>query len=215
MASRLKEDEKNERVIRGLLKLEPNRRCINCNNLGPQYVCTNFWMFVCTNCSGIHQKFTHRVNSNVDRFQDFIKHVYVDRRFTGEKPNDKPPRVKVGDKDDFYKGGGSKSPPYEDAYERYSDRSSPGGRSPGYDQESRQYGDYRRSLGRPPIINDWRCEDRRISDGDYKVESQSSERAKDMGSSIYCAATCCATNKFMHLHWGQGHTWGIKCQLTC
>nr|KYP35385.1 putative ADP-ribosylation factor GTPase-activating protein AGD14 [Cajanus cajan] len=63
MASRLKEDEKNERVIRGLLKLEPNRRCINCNNLGPQYVCTNFWMFVCTNCSGIHQKFTHRVNN--------------------------------------------------------------------------------------------------------------------------------------------------------
>nr|KYP49304.1 putative ADP-ribosylation factor GTPase-activating protein AGD14 [Cajanus cajan] len=225
MTSRLKEDEKNERVIRGLLKLQPNRRCINCNSLGPQYVCTNFWTFVCTNCSGIHREFTHRVksvsmakftsqevsalqeggnqrakeiyfkewdaqrhsfpdSSNVDRLRDFIKHVYVDRRFTGEKPNDKPPRVKAGDKDDFYQGGGSKSPPYEDAYERrYSDRSSPGGRSPGYDQESRQYGDYRRSPGRPPIINDWRREDRRISDGDYKVESQSPERAKDVGSS--------------------------------
>jgi len=33
MASRLKEDEKNERIIRGLLKLTPNRRCINCNSL--------------------------------------------------------------------------------------------------------------------------------------------------------------------------------------
>ncbi|XP_057733589.1 probable ADP-ribosylation factor GTPase-activating protein AGD14 [Arachis stenosperma] len=230
MASRLKEDEKNERVIRGLLKLEPNRRCINCNSLGPQYVCTNFWTFVCTNCSGIHREFTHRVksismakftsqevnalqgggnqrakeiyfkewdaqrnsfpdSSNVDRLRDFIKHVYVDRRFTGERANDKPPRGK-GDNDiyenrrnDMYQGG-SRSPPYEDTYERrYSDRSSSGGRSPGYDQESRQYGDYGRSPGRPPIVNDWRREDRRVSDGDYKVENQSPDRARDVGSS--------------------------------
>ncbi|KAK7314503.1 hypothetical protein VNO77_33028 [Canavalia gladiata] len=223
MASRLKEDEKNERVIRSLLKLQPNRRCINCNSLGPQYVCTNFWTFVCTNCSGIHREFTHRVksvsmakftsqevsalqsggnqrakeiyfkewdaqrhsfpdSSNVDRLRDFIKHVYVDRRFTGEKTYDKPPRVK-GEKDDLYQGG-SKSPPYEDAYERrYGDRSSPGGRSPGYDQETRRYGDSKRSPGRPPIINDWRHEDRRISDGDYKAESQSPERAKDQDPS--------------------------------
>ncbi|KAL5161180.1 Arf-GAP domain and FG repeat-containing protein 2 [Glycine soja] len=323
MASRMKEDEKNERVIRGLLKLQHNRRCINCNSLGhqlrfcklhaviqpilrgepevvrvgaqnelhhvdfsdadpklpqkrdhgrfthysktrhirrvgaphchdatvchdsnrcsyvgPQYVCTNFWTFVCTNCSGIHREFTHRVKSvsmakftsqevsalqeggnqrakeiyfkewdaqrhsfpdsrmhhsfilismvgasNVDRLRDFIKHVYVDRRFTGDKTNDKPPRAKPGDKDDFYQGG-SRSPPYEDTYERrYNDRSSPGGRSPGYDQESRQYGDYKKSPGRPPLINDWRREDRRTSDGDYKLESQSPERAKDVDSS--------------------------------
>ena len=32
--------------------------------------------------------------SNVDRLRDFIKHVYVDRRFTGDKTNDKPPRAK-------------------------------------------------------------------------------------------------------------------------
>ncbi|MED6135663.1 hypothetical protein PIB30_048822 [Stylosanthes scabra] len=195
MASRLKEDEKNERVIRGLLKLEPNRRCINCNSLGPQYVCTNFWTFVCTNCSGIHREFTHRVksismakftsqevnalqaggnqrakeiyfkewdaqrnsfpdSSNVDRLRDFIKHVYVDRRFSGERANDKPPRGK-GD-NDMYQGG-SRSPP--------------------------QYGDYGRSPGRPPIVNDWRREDRRVSDGDYKVENQSPDRARDVGSS--------------------------------
>lgn len=100
-------------------------------------------------------------------------------------------RVIQGDKDDSYENrraeayqGGSRSPPYEDTYERrYSDRSSPGGRSPGYDQESRQYGDYKRSPGRPPIINDWRREDRRTSDGDYKVESQSPERVKDLNSS--------------------------------
>lgn len=33
MASRIKEDEKNERTIRSLLKLPDNRRCINCNSL--------------------------------------------------------------------------------------------------------------------------------------------------------------------------------------
>ncbi|XP_058732310.1 probable ADP-ribosylation factor GTPase-activating protein AGD14 [Vicia villosa] len=240
MTSRFKEDEKNEKIIRGLLKLTPNRRCINCNSLGPQYVCTNFWTFVCTSCSGIHREFTHRVKSvsmakftaqevsalqeggnqhakeiffkewdpqthslpdsnNVDRLRNFIKHVYVDKRFTGERSYDKPPRSQ-GDKDDSYENrrmetyqGGHKSPPYEDTYERrYSDRSSPGGRSPGYDQE-RHYANDKRSPGRPPIVNDWRREDRfgdgrkfedsRISDGGNKIESQSPERAKDLGSS--------------------------------
>lgn len=33
MANRVKEDEKNERTIRSLLKLQENRRCINCNSL--------------------------------------------------------------------------------------------------------------------------------------------------------------------------------------
>ncbi|CAI8619811.1 unnamed protein product [Vicia faba] len=236
MTSRFKEDEKNERIIRGLLKLTPNRRCINCNSLGPQYVCTNFWTFVCTSCSGIHREFTHRVKSvSMAKFtaqevsalqeggnqhakeiffkewdpqthslpdsklRDFIKHVYVDKRFTGERSYDKPPKAQ-GDKDDSYENrrmetyqGGHKSPPYEDTYERrYSDRSSPGGRSPGYDQE-RHYANDKRSPGRPPIINDWRredrfgdgrkFEDRRISDGGNKIESQSPERAKDLGSS--------------------------------
>ncbi|KAL9261691.1 putative ADP-ribosylation factor GTPase-activating protein AGD14 [Drosera capensis] len=63
MGSRFKEDEKNEKIIRGLLKLPANRRCINCNSLGPQYVCTTFATFVCTICSGIHREFTHRVKS--------------------------------------------------------------------------------------------------------------------------------------------------------
>ncbi|OMO58062.1 Arf GTPase activating protein [Corchorus olitorius] len=255
MASRLKEDEKNERIIRGLLKQPENRRCINCNSLGPQYVCTNFWTFVCTTCSGIHREFTHRVksvsmakftsqevsalqeggnqrakeiyfkewdpqrnslpdSSNVDRLRDFIKHVYVDRRFSGERTYDKPPRGRMGDKEDSYDNrrtdgyrGGSRSPPYEDSYGRYSDRSSPGGRndernsrygyderrSPGYDQESRQYGDNRKSPARPEVVNDWRredrfangrkAEDRRISDGDPKLEGRSPDRPKDLESS--------------------------------
>ncbi|KAL6525558.1 putative ADP-ribosylation factor GTPase-activating protein agd14 [Orobanche hederae] len=50
-----REEERNEKIIRGLMKLPPNRRCINCNSLGPQYVCTNFWTFVCITCSGIQK----------------------------------------------------------------------------------------------------------------------------------------------------------------
>ncbi|XP_052198979.1 probable ADP-ribosylation factor GTPase-activating protein AGD14 [Diospyros lotus] len=236
MANRVKEDEKNERIIRNLLKLPDNRRCINCNSLGPQYVCTNFWTFVCTTCSGIHREFTHRVksvsmakftsqevsalqaggnarakeiyfkewdsqrsvpdSSNVERLRDFIKHVYVDRRYTGDKSFDKPPRMKMGEAEDTYENrrdtyqGGSRSPPYEDAYERrYSDRPSPGGRSPGYDQESRQYGDFGRSPARTEIVNDWRREDRfgngrksddsRISDGSSKLGGRSPDHQKD------------------------------------
>ncbi|XP_071737241.1 uncharacterized protein [Rutidosis leptorrhynchoides] len=204
MASRLKEDERNERSIRNLMKLAENRRCINCNSLGPQYVCTSFWTFVCTTCSGIHREFTHRVksvsmakfttqevsalqgggnasakeiyfkewdaqrqslpdSSNVEKLRDFIKHVYVDRRYSGERSFDKPPRAKTGETEDTY---GSRSPPYENE-RRYSDRPSPGGRSdgssrnsyderrsPGYDQ------DFKKSPARVDIVNDWRREDR-------------------------------------------------------
>ncbi|KAG7545343.1 Arf GTPase activating protein [Arabidopsis suecica] len=63
MGSRMKEDERTEKAIRSLLKLPENRRCINCKSLGPQYVCSTFWTFVCINCSGIHREFTHRVKS--------------------------------------------------------------------------------------------------------------------------------------------------------
>ncbi|XP_022157559.1 probable ADP-ribosylation factor GTPase-activating protein AGD14 [Momordica charantia] len=246
MASRVKEDEKNERIIRGLLKLQENRRCINCNSLGPQYVCTNFWTFVCTTCSGIHREFTHRVksismakftsqevsalqeggnqrakdiyfkeldpqrhsfpdSSNVMRLRDFIKHVYVDRRYSGDRNFDKPPRGKTGEKEESYETrrtdtyqGGSRSPPYEDR--RYNEKSSPGGRSfvderrsPGSDQENRQYGDFRRSPARPEVVNDWRREDRfgngkrvedgRLSDGDSKIGGRSPERPNDLDSS--------------------------------
>ncbi|KAK1437533.1 hypothetical protein QVD17_03327 [Tagetes erecta] len=229
MGSRLKEDERNERAIRNLLKLPENRRCINCNSLGPQYVCTSFWTFVCTTCSGIHREFTHRVksvsmakfttqevsalqgggnasakeiyfkewdaqrqsfpdSSNVERLRDFIKHVYVDRRYSGERSFDKPPRAKMGESE------GSRSPTYENE-RRYSDRPSPGGRSdgssrnsyderhsPGYDP------DFRKSPARPDVVNDWRREDRfgngkksdgKFSDGGFRVEGRSPDRQSD------------------------------------
>ncbi|XP_059634980.1 probable ADP-ribosylation factor GTPase-activating protein AGD14 [Cornus florida] len=248
MANRAKEDEKNEKTIRNLLKLTENRRCINCNSLGPQYVCTNFWTFVCTTCSGIHREFTHRVksvsmakftsqevsalqgagnmrakeiyfkewdpqrnpapdSSNIERLRDFIKHVYVDRRYTGERSFDKPPRVNMGENEDSYENrridasrGGSRSPPYEDSYERrYSDRPSPGGRSDeknyrsSYDERSPGYDADYRSPARPEVVNDWRREDRfgngrrsedgKISDGNSKVEGRSPDRQKDLDMS--------------------------------
>ncbi|GMI65010.1 ARF-GAP domain 14, ARF GAP-like zinc finger-containing protein ZIGA4 [Hibiscus trionum] len=132
MGSR-REEERNEKIIRGLMKLPPNRRCINCNSVSPQYVCTNFWTFVCMTCSGIHREFTHRVksvsmskfiseevealqnggnqrardiylkdwdlqrqrlpnSSNADKIREFIKNVYVDKKYVGGKTSDKPPR---------------------------------------------------------------------------------------------------------------------------
>ncbi|XP_077209987.1 NSP (nuclear shuttle protein)-interacting GTPase isoform X2 [Tasmannia lanceolata] len=246
MANRMKEDEKNEKIIRGLLKLPPNRKCINCNSLGPQYVCTNFWTFVCTTCSGIHREFTHRVksvsmakftsqevsalqgggnerakeiyfkewdsqrhsvpdSSNVERLRDFIKHVYVDRRYTGERSVDRPPR---GDREDSNENrrldayrGDSRSPPYEDAYERrFNERSGPGGRnddrnyrynydekrSPGYEQENLRYGDYRKSPVHFEVVDDRlrngnqnrRFEDRRLADGSSQPEGRSPNHQK-------------------------------------
>ncbi|KAG1365556.1 Arf GTPase activating protein [Cocos nucifera] len=129
MSSR-REEERNEKIVRGLMKLPPNRRCINCNSLGPQYVCTNFWTFVCTTCSGIHREFTHRVksvsmakftkeevdalqkggnqharemflkdwdmqqmrlpdSSNADRIREFIRNVYVNKKYAGGRTSDK------------------------------------------------------------------------------------------------------------------------------
>ncbi|XP_042411667.1 probable ADP-ribosylation factor GTPase-activating protein AGD14 isoform X1 [Zingiber officinale] len=164
-----KEDERNEKVIRGLLKLPPNRKCINCNSLGPQYVCINFWTFICVTCSGIHREFTHRVksismakftsqevealqrggnqrareifladwdtelsklpdSSNLDKLREFIKSVYVDKKYASTRSFDKPPRdIQVisnhnhKNHEDHRRASSyhsfSQSPPYEDQYE--------------------------------------------------------------------------------------------------
>ncbi|KAK9715313.1 hypothetical protein RND81_06G156400 [Saponaria officinalis] len=237
MTSKLKEDEKNEKIIRGLLKKSGNRKCINCNVLGPQYVCTTFSIFICSTCSGIHREFTHRVksvsmakftpqeitalqaggneraketffkdadaqrlsasdSSNVDKLRSFIKHVYVDRRYTGERSIDKPPRVKNGDKEKPNENGrsdpsqsSSRRPPIDNG-RRYSDRPSIGDdvrRSPGYGQENQRHGDF----GRSPagIVSDWRRENRFSnrkkpddsgdSDGKSKPEIESTDNQND------------------------------------
>ncbi|KAM3378819.1 putative ADP-ribosylation factor GTPase-activating protein AGD14 [Capsicum galapagoense] len=146
MFNRMKGEERIEKLIRGLLKLQDNRRCINCNSLGPQYVCTTFWTFVCTRCSGVHREFTHRVKSvsmarfteeevsaleaggnerakeiyfrtwdtyrnsypdpsDLHRLREFIKHVYVDRKYSSDRGREKLPVVKTSFKDDYYSPG--------------------------------------------------------------------------------------------------------------
>ncbi|XP_074289680.1 uncharacterized protein LOC141614881 [Silene latifolia] len=196
-----KEEDKIEKLIRGLLKLPENRRCINCNSLGPQYVCTTFWTFVCTNCSGVHREFTHRVksvsmakfsmeevhslqaggnekarevyfktwnphrnvfpdNSNIQKLRDFIKQVYVDRRYTDENHHVLIPRIKNSDKDESYERKRQdvsreraidrhsryiiddvRTPGYsrdinDEKYSRYSNNEV---RSPGYSKENSRY----------------------------------------------------------------------------
>ncbi|KAG5391641.1 hypothetical protein IGI04_021604 [Brassica rapa subsp. trilocularis] len=167
-----REEEKKEKIIRGLMKLPPNRRCINCNSLGPQYVCTTFWTFVCMPCSGIHREFTHRVksvsmskftsqevevlqnggnqrareiylknwdhqrqrlpdNSNAERVREFIKNVYVQKKYAGANAADKPPNdnqasvsllLSHGSSEDMTRRANSyhsysQSPPYDYQYE--------------------------------------------------------------------------------------------------
>ncbi|KAJ6844983.1 putative ADP-ribosylation factor GTPase-activating protein AGD14 [Iris pallida] len=243
MRGRMKEDEKNEKIIRGLLKLPQNKRCINCNNLGPQYVCTNFWTFICTNCSGIHREFCHRVksismakftsqevsalqeggnerakdiyfkdwdpqrhsvvdSSNIDRLRDLIKHVYVDRRYSGERSTDRPPRTKPDNPNESSRGdssrGDSRSPPYDDHFkERLGGRDDErnfrflqGERSPGYNQ-----GDGKRNPRHFEVVDNRqredrfgngnqnrRFEDRRLPDV-VKPEGSSPTRQKDFSTS--------------------------------
>ncbi|CAH1432107.1 unnamed protein product [Lactuca virosa] len=183
MSSR-KEEERNEKIIRGLMKLPPNRRCINCNSLGPQYVCTNFWTFVCMTCSGIHREFTHRVksvsmskftsqevealqeggnqraretflkdwdpreqrlpdNSNVEKVREFIKSVYVDKKFFASKASGKPPRdtLSLRNHEDETRRASSyhsysQSPPYDYQYEerRYGKQAPALTKKPGSDR---------------------------------------------------------------------------------
>ncbi|XP_038695182.1 probable ADP-ribosylation factor GTPase-activating protein AGD14 isoform X2 [Tripterygium wilfordii] len=215
----MKEEEKIERTIRGLLKLPENRRCINCNSLGPQYVCTTFNTFVCTNCGGIHREFTHRVKSvsmakfnaeevsalqaggnerarqiyfkewnsqrnsypdgsNLYRLRDFIKHVYVDRKYTGERiaedlherSTEKLARLRLRDKEgcnESRKVNAYGSPSYEDRCElngrsgtarRSEDRSFryyyDERRSPRYAPGSSRNGGFKRSPARFEIVDD-------------------------------------------------------------
>ncbi|TYI02324.1 hypothetical protein ES332_A11G259500v1 [Gossypium tomentosum] len=132
---------------------------------GPQYVCINFWTFVCMACSGIHREFTHRVksvsmskfisqevealqnggnqhardiylkdwdmqkhrlpdSSNPNKIREFIKNVYVDRKYAGGKTSDKPRRdmQSLGNQEDNRRRPSSyhsysESPPYDYQYE--------------------------------------------------------------------------------------------------
>ncbi|KAJ0505612.1 hypothetical protein HanOQP8_Chr12g0449461 [Helianthus annuus] len=65
--SRFKEEERNEKAIRNLLKLLENRRCINCNNLVIFHLfCCLFVEYYCTRSPFIQNFVTNIPNiSNV------------------------------------------------------------------------------------------------------------------------------------------------------
>ncbi|GMI79578.1 ARF-GAP domain 14, ARF GAP-like zinc finger-containing protein ZIGA4 [Hibiscus trionum] len=237
MGSR-KEEERNEKIIRGLMKLPPNRRCINCNSLGPQYVCTNFWTFICMTCSGIHREFTHRVksvsmskftsqevealqsggnqrardiylkdwdlqrqrfpdSSNADKIREFIKNVYVDRKYTGGKTHDKPPRDTQSHRnheDEMRRASSyhsfSQSPPYDYQYEdrRYGKQVAAAlSRKPGSDR-GHYVGKVSSFVYSPGRLSDQMFEDRFANEGsaprvsDFSVSGAGDPFASGTGS---------------------------------
>ncbi|KNA15403.1 hypothetical protein SOVF_096490 [Spinacia oleracea] len=221
-------EEKNEKIIRGLMKLPPNRRCINCNSLGPQYVCTNFWMFVCTICSGIHREFTHRVksvsmskftsqevealqnggnqraremylkdwdlhrqrqpnSSDVEKVREFIKAVYINRKYAGGNNSEKSSgdmqgQIQRNVEDETRRASSyhsfSQSPPYDYQYEDRLNRKQTGSltRKPGSDHNlyGRKAASFLYSPGR---LSEHLYEDRFANDGsssrvsDYSLSS--------------------------------------------
>ncbi|KAL9672189.1 hypothetical protein QQ045_028439 [Rhodiola kirilowii] len=203
MANRVKEEERIEKLIRGLLKLPENKRCINCNSMGPQYVCTTFWTFVCTTCSGVHREFTHRVKSvsmakftadevsalqaggnerarqiylkawdpqrhslpegsNLPKLREFIKHVYVDRKFTGDRSTDPLPLVKLNKQNENYDRKPSADTHGRHSYETPGSSGRPELKyyhdewrsSPRYARENSRSGGFKRSSIRFEVVDD-------------------------------------------------------------
>ncbi|XXG41064.1 hypothetical protein AAC387_Pa01g1615 [Persea americana] len=82
-------------------------------------------------------------SSNVDRIREFIKNVYVDRKYAGGRSSDKPPRdmqSQRNNEDDTRRASSyhsySQSPPYENQYEdrRYGKKAGVLTRKPGSDR---------------------------------------------------------------------------------
>jgi len=50
--------------IRAFQRTSPaNKRCADCTELGPTYICLDFQTFICQYCSGIHREFGHKIKS--------------------------------------------------------------------------------------------------------------------------------------------------------
>ncbi|URE15495.1 ArfGap [Musa troglodytarum] len=210
-----REEVRNEKIIRGLMKLPPNRKCINCNSLGPQYVCTNFWTFVCMVCSGIHREFTHRVksvslarfttqevealqrggnqlareiylndwdmqrmrfpdSSNADKIREFIKDVYVNKKYARGNSTGKPSRDIESSKNHELEQrrassyhSFSQSPPYE------------------YQYEDRRYGKQFGMLNRKPGSNQGHYDGKMGDTFRYDVQSLSSQDNGCCSPSLY------------------------------
>ncbi|RUS21598.1 hypothetical protein BC937DRAFT_92142 [Endogone sp. FLAS-F59071] len=58
-----KQEEKNQKIIRDLLKLPENRKCFDCPTKAPFYVNLNIQTFICAKCSGLVREIGHRIKS--------------------------------------------------------------------------------------------------------------------------------------------------------
>ncbi|XP_016161930.1 probable ADP-ribosylation factor GTPase-activating protein AGD14 isoform X1 [Arachis ipaensis] len=143
-------------------------------------------------------------SSNVDKIREFIRHVYVDRRYAATKSSDKPPRDMQNpriNEDDTRRASSyhsySQSPPYDYQYEdrRYGKQAAALTRKPGSDKV-RYEGKMSSIIYSPGRFSDHAYEDRfanegsgpRISDfsvssggEQFKSEVQSPNFHKDIG----------------------------------
>jgi len=55
--------KQHQRVLRNLMKIVSNKKCADCGEQCAVNVDTTHSTFICTNCSGIHREFGHRIKS--------------------------------------------------------------------------------------------------------------------------------------------------------
>ncbi|XP_028791658.1 probable ADP-ribosylation factor GTPase-activating protein AGD14 [Neltuma alba] len=120
--------------------------------------------------------------NNIPRLRDFIKSVYVDRRFTGERTQDNLPRVRLNDKEDSYnirKLSFSRSERYEDRNDMRSPSSRNEDRSFKYYYEDRRSpiasrnGNHRRNPVKIEVVDD------RFRDNESRSRRFSSTESKE------------------------------------
>ncbi|KAG4108219.1 Arf GTPase activating protein [Neocallimastix lanati (nom. inval.)] len=58
-----KQNERNERIIRDLMKLEENKKCFDCSSKVITYVNLSTNTFICTECGGLLREINHRVKN--------------------------------------------------------------------------------------------------------------------------------------------------------
>ena len=61
--NKVKEVNLTERIRSVQRSEKANRKCANCSESGPIYICLDYHTFVCTECSGIHRDLGHKVKS--------------------------------------------------------------------------------------------------------------------------------------------------------
>ncbi|WVZ99374.1 hypothetical protein U9M48_044693, partial [Paspalum notatum var. saurae] len=114
MGSRVKEDERNEKIIRGLLKLPGNRH----REFSHRVKSISMARFTSQEVSALQEGGNERAkeiyfkhwdfqgpvidSSDVDRLRTFIKNVYVERRYTNQRIGDHLPQPKVQGNQDSY-----------------------------------------------------------------------------------------------------------------